>query len=73
MQMLQPVHRSSSTVTTSLIMLIAMTGQRSMHPPHLVHFSESILTIPRPSVYGFISTSKAIAALLPVAMTDVFM
>jgi hypothetical protein len=39
------VQISSLTVTTSLIMLMAMTEQRSMHPPQPVHLLLSMLTI----------------------------
>jgi hypothetical protein len=45
-QMLHPVQSSSLTVTTSLIMLMAMAGQRSIQPPHPVHLFVSILVTP---------------------------
>jgi len=44
-QMLHSVQVSLSTVTTSLIMLMAITGHKSMHPPHPVHLLVSIVTI----------------------------
>ncbi len=44
-QMVHSVQSSGSIVTTSCIMLIAIDGHRSMHPPHPVHFSWSIVII----------------------------
>ena len=51
--MLHSVQVSLSTVTTSLIMLMAITGHKSMHPPHPVHLLVSIVTIlyPFPAFY----------------------
>ena len=52
-QMLHSVQVSLSTVTTSLIMLMAITGHKSIHPPHPVHLFVSIVTI----LYPFLNFS----------------
>jgi hypothetical protein len=57
MQMPQSVQSSWLTVTTSLIMLIAMAGQRLMHAPQLVHFSLSIFTMATPFLTKFLTYS----------------
>jgi hypothetical protein len=44
-QMLHSVQRPASIVTTSLIILIAIEGHRSIQPPHPTHFSVAITTM----------------------------
>jgi hypothetical protein len=61
-QILQSVQVSLLTVTASLIMLIAIAGHRSMHPPHPVHFFVSIFTIATPSIKRLVNLMIEIIA-----------